>query len=924
MLTQSQSVFVTTPIKTLSQIIILIKEQSTMKRKLSSPLLLSIFTIFFFLVIPMGVYAQQKISIEWGEGKPSGSVEIRYGIVKNIEIVKGKGKVKGNTFQFSSSEGRISFEIENARNHIGPLASLVSIKTKNFPFSFFSRDVKKDYPIYIPSYSVVVLEGSDNRSYAEVESKIKGDNRQTKLQKIETEPEETFELAKIGSLNQSAPTLLGLSRDFRIFKVTESMPDNPMAQNVMTPSFSSAPLMISKFSHPPIAYQYTVGRGVGNGINTHRHLEDGVLPILNSIHRDDDIEYHSTYFVSLEKSPLSQQKGTDFLVADQHSTGHMLTAAQEKRMKAKLDEAFDHSEETVLYFKSEITNKGSVPRYAWFKTVNPVSSNYEYNSVTGLSRFATDTVFAISKLNGKPLQNEEMSVLIQPNEKVTLEFYVPHSPISTERALALSKQSFDDKFKECKNFWLAKLNKGAQIHVPDKRIDEMIRAGALHLDLVSYANEPNGTLTPAIGVYSPIGTECSPIVQFYNSYGWPTIAKRSLNYFLEKQHDNGFMQNFGRYMVETGAVLWSIGEYYRYTQDKEWIVEIKPKVLKSVDFLLEWRNRNKIDSLRGKGYGLIDGKVADPEDNFRQFMLNGYAYLGLSRTAELLKDIDVKQSKRIQKEAEEWKKDIQETFYNSVGGSPVIPMGDGTWSSTAPPWAEAVAPRALFANKEKYFSHGTFTAPDALIGPMYLVFTEVFDVNDLMTKILLDYHRELFYQDNTAFSQPYYSRHNWIQAKLGMVKPFLKTYYNTLAGLVDRETYTFWEHNHQISPHKTHEEAWFLMQTRWMLYMEEGSTLRLMKMIPRKWMEDGKSIELQNVQSYFGALSVNVTSKVKEGFIEATIACDSDRKPGEVTIRLPHPENKKPIKVIGGTYNPDNETVTIPSFGGNASVRLEF
>ena len=28
---------------------------------------------------------------------------------------------------------------------------------------------------------------------------------------------------------------------------------------------------------------------------------------------------------------------------------------------------------------------------------------------------------------------------------------------------------------------------------------------------------------------------------------------------------------------------------------------------------------------------------------------------------------------------------------------------------------------------------------------------------------------------------------------------------------------------------KTHEEAEFLMQTRWMLYMEEGETLKLLR-----------------------------------------------------------------------------------------------
>ena len=78
---------------------------------------------------------------------------------------------------------------------------------------------------------------------------------------------------------------------------------------------------------------------------------------------------------------------------------------------------------------------------------------------------------------------------------------------------------------------------------------------------------------------------------------------------------------------------------------------------------------------------------------------------------------------------------------------------------------------------------------------------------------------------NVAFSQPYYSRHDWVHLRRGETKAFLKDYYNSVAGLADRDTYTFWEHFFHQSPHKTHEEAWFLMQTRWMLYMEHGDTL---------------------------------------------------------------------------------------------------
>ncbi len=42
---------------------------------------------------------------------------------------------------------------------------------------------------------------------------------------------------------------------------------------------------------------------------------------------------------------------------------------------------------------------------------------------------------------------------------------------------------------------------------------------------------------------------------------------------------------------------------------------------------------------------MIDGKVADPEDPFHQYMLNAYACLGMSRIAETLHEIDPSNSR---------------------------------------------------------------------------------------------------------------------------------------------------------------------------------------------------------------------------------------------------------------------------------------
>ena len=660
-----------------------------------------------------------------------------------------------------------------------------------------------------------------------------------------------------------------------------------------------------------------------------RRLEDGVLPILHSTQLDGDIEYKTTTFVTLENSRLEKETaiGTHYLVADNSSYGHMFTPSQEDSLKVYLEKESKRTEETVLYLRVVAKNRSAVPGYAWFRTVRPGSGwweklKYSYDPETGLSSYSADRVFGISILNGKPLPNEEIAILLQPGEEAVFEFRIPHDPLTRERALRLSP--FDEKYAECKNFWNAKLRNAASIRLPEKRIEEMIMAGLLHLDLITYGQDPAGTLAPSVGVYSPIGTESSPIMQFYMSMGWADVAKRSLMYFLDKQHDDGMIQNFGGYMVETGAALWSMGEYFRYTRDTAWVREVEPKLLKACEFLFRWRDKNKKEDLIGKGYGMIDGKVADPEDQYHQFMLNGYAYIGISRVAEMLTQVDRISADRIRKEADAWKKDIRTSFFNSMAGSPVVPLKNGTWCPTVPPWTEAKAMRLMYLYPETFMSHGTFTVSDAMLGPLYLVFCEVLDPEEQASSMLLNYHSDLFYQRNAAFSQPYYSRHNWVQIKLGMVKPFLKTYYNTFSALADRETYTFWEHLYKVSVHKTHEEAWFLMETRWMLYLEDGQTLKLLPGVPRKWLEEGKRIEVKNAASYFGPVSFAVLSNAGRNNIIATIECNSDRKPAEVKIRIPHPEGKIPVRVTGGVYDKATESVTIKPFNGRADLKLEY
>jgi hypothetical protein len=233
-------------------------------------------------------------------------------------------------------------------------------------------------------------------------------------------------------------------------------------------------------------------------------------------------------------------------------------------------------------------------------------------------------------------------------------------------------------------------------------------------------------------------------------------------------------------------------------------------------------------------------------------------------------------------------------------------------------------PLVLFADGGKWFTHGAMVSRDSLLGPIYLIFQEVVDPKEPAADFLLNFHNDLMTVRNTAFSQPYYSRHPVSHLRRGEVKSFLKSYYNTVASLADRQTYTFWEHYFFASPHKTHEEGWFLMDSRWMLYMEQGNTLDLLPGIPRKWMENGKRIGLKRVATYFGPVSLEVESKLEQNVIQATVECSSNRLPNAVSVRIPHPQGLKAVSVKGGVYDAATERVRIAPFTGKAEVSLSF
>ncbi len=868
----------------------------------------------FFIFVNNAVASEvtRRIAIEWQAAPAEGEISVTGGSLSDASAGRFTAPV-GKPFRFETG-------VRGSDVRYGPGAAIVTVKTQPHSFSFFLRDARKEHPVFLPSYGVVITDAADRRTYNEIVQSIRSQALRTKLQQIEAEPEENWESAAANTRNVRCQTWLGLSRDMRIFAVSERL-------DWIQPRFHGTEVGLPETDGKPCRYNLLMGRGWGPRDQITRRLEDGILPILNGMVVDGDIRYEMTTFVTPEAGAFTGDaiRGTHFLVADGHGLGHMFTKNQQAEYDRLLPGEMNRPDETVLCMRVSAVNSARVPRYAFFKNPAPsVAADYILDGATGMATYKTGRVFAVSTINGTPLSQEEVAIELEPGERADFEVFLPHRPIPRDRAQKLRSRSFEERHSDCRRFWQAKLNAAAKVRVPETRITEMMQAGLLHLDLITYGLEPRGTLTSTIGVYSAIGSESAPIIQFMDSMGRHDVARRALMYFLDKQHEDGFIQNFGGYMLETGAALWSLGEHYRYTRDKDWVREIEPKVVKACEFLHRWRERNLRDDLKNGGYGMLEGKTADPEDPFRSFMLNGYAYLGLSRTAEMLAGVDPTESRRWEKEALALKADIREAMFRAMGNSPVIPLADGTWCPTLSPWVEYRGPLALYGDGGKWFTHGSMVSRDSLLGPIYLIFQEVVNPGEPAADFLLNFHNDLMTDRNVAFSQPYYSRHPIAHLRRGEVKPFLKAYYNTLSSLADRDTYTFWEHFFGASPHKTHEEGWFLMDSRWMLYMEQGQGLTLLAGIPRSYLDAGKSIDLKDVSTYFGPLSLRVDSRLDQGRIHASVECASGENPKYIDLRLPHPRGLKASRATGGTYDAATERVHIEPFEGRAEVTLSF
>ncbi|WP_368498224.1 hypothetical protein [Herbiconiux sp. A18JL235] len=783
-------------------------------------------------------------------------------------------------------------------------------------------DLRAGIPIVVRGVDVAIVSGADPTSFAEHRERVHG----VRVDDSSSHREATFESAAASARSLQVPTWLGLGRNIELFAVgfrgIGATRQSELLWDWIAPQWHGEGVPMPEADDQPVRYQYMVGRGISTQHVIRRSLQDGCLPILHAEIEDGPLTYRIIQFVGPLIGSAAEVEGTPSLVADTHSFGATLTDEQRDHAR-RLEAGRAAKDALVCHTRIEVTNPSATPRYAFLTLPVPFVGDshfpvgHEFDAATGTAAYTSGRRYLAATVDGDPAGGPQISRLLYPGESMTVEMWIPHEPLGVEDAELLCALSSDLMRSDVIEHWRAALSQNAEFDLPDRRLTDMVRAGFAHLDLITYGDS-GGALAATVGLYAPIGSESSPIILTFDSLNRPDLAERSLQYFLDKQRPDGSIQNFNGYMLETQAVLWTLGEHYRYVCDDRWAEQIAPGVIRAVDFLRRWRE----DSSSSQG-GLLTGKTADPDDETGSFMLNGLAAAALVRAAELIQTCDPERSASWRGEAEALVADVLAALHDAVAASPLVPVADGLWTKSVPPWPGYPGVLALNPLQNEWYSHGSVSLRDSLLGPLWLAFYEVLDVDDPLVTDMLRYQADILFHENLAFSQPYYSPHPRLHLLRGEREQFLQAYFTGIAGLADRETYSFWEHLYGLSPHKTHEEAWFLMQTRWMLYLEDGDVLRLLAGIPSSWLEPSQHIGLHRVSSHFGVFDFDLTVDERGEVIEVSwLFASPDRAPSELRISLPGVGEALVDGVAGGHFDPLDQTLVVRLSGGATRGKL--
>jgi hypothetical protein len=771
--------------------------------------------------------------------------------------------------------------------------TVLRLKLGDRSFGVAVDDILLNGCVYVEDAGLFAAQEPVKMSLKEYKASIA--EKKTILERVDVMPDQTFKQAEEHVHRAAAdlgPTLLSLACDN--YKI--------LAHRDGTVQFNNNPEIYNAAATTHTYQRYVCQMkpefGLGTGGEISRHLQNGWIPIVVTDVRKDGIVYRQRTFVA----PYGQdpvEAGTHLfanrkpLGAAQFTIENPQSQAVNVSLAIKLLSNAEKNEGVAL----KPTEGGALATQS-----DKLFASVTVSEAAGLQHNIKDGVWM---LTGS----------LAAGEKAECAVYIPGWDSAADEMAAIG--SGENLADLTEAYWRRVMEPAMQIEIPEPMLNNLFFASQVHCMLAARNEDyTNVAAWIASSDYGPLESEAQSVIRGMQFTGNHEFAIKAHNYFIKRYNKEGFITPTYTVMG-TGWHLWCLGEYYELMQDKAWLKANADEIARVCQWLMNACEKTKrVDAFGHKvpEWGLLPpGTMADWEVYNFYFCMNGYYYAGLNAAGHALADIGYPGAEKMMTAAAELRENIIRAFHWTQSQAPVYPLQDGTWVPAYPTHVYCPGPIDNFYKGEDF---GRSWAYDVEIGSHHLIAQGAMDYGSKDAQWIMNHmedvqfmgsgwgydgyssdknYKDWFNLGGFAKVQPYYARTTEVYGLQDDVMPFVRSYFNSIISLLNRENLSLWEHFHNGAYNKTHETGYFLYQSRMMLVMEKRDQLWLAPFVTHNWLKDGMKIAVRQAPTKWGQAGYQITSHVNDGYIEAKIVPPARQVPAEIVIRLRHPDGK-PIR----------------------------
>jgi hypothetical protein len=620
-----------------------------------------------------------------------------------------------------------------------------------------------------------------------------------------------------------------------------------------------------------------------------QHLDNG-LPVVTTTIEDNGIRYEVEQFAYPLYGPPRERKG-------------------EIKM--------------VLLQKVRVTNLGDKPRTVPVSMTEhrqiPIQTgaNAELikisNGVALRERARQGTLLAVQGIDALPqyhetldYENEDKRVagsvrvdLVVPEQlgpKESREFVVklPSPSVDASEETTFANIDYAAAKIETERFWTGWLDRGTQIRVPEKEVNDLFRAALWHALRLPRRHDGAGNnllidFPYSNFAYAQTGIPWPGVQSIYVDYmlfelrGYFSVALEDLlQEFRLNQDANGHVSGFANWTMYTPSMLYASAQYYLLSHDRKGFETLLPYALKA----LTWcENEAKKAQSRDQYKGLIDGPLNDGTGEGIWAINQAYMYAGLERFGTALREVGDSHAQEALDEAQKLRAATETGFEEATAKAPLVQLRDHTYQPYVP--SDAKAPRRLME---------IWYPTDVDTGPLHLLRLKALPSKGRLADFLLNDHEDnLFLKGWGAANEPVYAPQGLAYLYRDDPVAAIRTFYSQMACAFSHTVFEpvehRWTHGQYFGPPST-DGSWFELLRHMLVREVDSQTLLIGQATPRDWLADGKQIEIEKLPTAFGDISLQIASHTSTNTISAKLELAPSNKPGVLLVRLRHPEKK--------------------------------